>query len=48
MNWYTQVFDLLFANLDKEAAHKVWRKQLTETPSNKKRGGKKHDDDDDD
>lgn len=28
MNWYSEVFDLLFPNLDQEAARTVWQKAL--------------------
>lgn len=30
------MFDLLFARLDKDAAHHVWQKQLADTSSKKK------------
>ena len=30
------MFDLLFAKLDKDAAHHVWQKQLADTSSKKK------------
>lgn len=35
MSWYSDVFDILFAKLDKEAARHVWQKQLTDTSSKK-------------
>lgn len=28
MNWYSEVFDLLFPSLDNEAARTVWQKAL--------------------
>ncbi|TVY56737.1 Mitochondrial Lon protease-like protein, partial [Lachnellula suecica] len=38
--WYSDVFDLVFPNLDKEQANKLWKEQLT-----KKKGEKDEDDD---
>lgn len=35
VSWYSDVFNLLFAKLDKEAARHVWQKQLTDTSSKK-------------
>lgn len=35
MSWYSEVFDLLFADLDQDAARHVWQKALAE-PSDKK------------
>jgi len=35
VSWYSDVFDILFAKLDKEAARYVWQKQLTDTSSKK-------------
>lgn len=35
MGWYPEVFDILFADLDQEAARKVWQKALTK-PEGKK------------
>lgn len=29
MSWYSEVFDIMFANLDREAAKHVWKAQLT-------------------
>ncbi|KAF9893779.1 ATP-dependent Lon protease pim1 [Aspergillus nanangensis] len=43
VSWYSEVFDLLFADLDKKAAKDIWRKQLTET-SNKKKANEEDDD----
>lgn len=28
MNWYSEVFDLLFPSLDQEAARTIWQKAL--------------------
>lgn len=45
MSWYSEVFDLVFANLDKEAAKHIWKEQLAEPPSSSgKRSSKKKDD----
>ncbi|KAI5278946.1 ATP-dependent Lon protease pim1 [Ascosphaera aggregata] len=30
VSWYSEVFDLVFKDLDKEAAGKLWREQITE------------------
>ena len=32
VGWYSEVFDLLFTDLDKGAANHVWQKQLAEKP----------------
>ncbi|KAL5003459.1 Lon protease-like protein, mitochondrial [Aspergillus recurvatus] len=32
VSWYSEVFDILFADLDKDAANRVWQKQLSEEP----------------
>jgi len=42
--WYSDVFDLVFANLDKEKANTVWKKQLKKS---KKEDSKDEDSDDD-
>lgn len=39
VGWYSDVYDILFANLDKEVARNVWQKQLADTSSKKKTGG---------
>ncbi|KAI9934868.1 ATP-dependent Lon protease pim1 [Aspergillus wentii] len=44
--WYSEVFDILFANLDRDAANKVWSKALADT-SSKKKLKESHEDDDD-
>ncbi|KAL6232967.1 Lon protease-like protein, mitochondrial [Aspergillus navahoensis] len=35
VSWYSEVFDILFAELDKDAANRVWQKQLSEEPEKK-------------
>ncbi|KAL9003471.1 MAG: hypothetical protein Q9188_003672, partial [Gyalolechia gomerana] len=35
-NWYSDVFDLVFPDLDREAANHVWKEQLKETTSTPK------------
>lgn len=42
MNWYSEVSNILFANLDKDAANHVWQKQLE--GSNKKSSDREEDD----
>jgi Lon-like ATP-dependent protease len=32
VSWYSEVFDILFADLDKQAANSVWQKQLSKEP----------------
>lgn len=35
VSWYSEVFNILFAELDRDAASKIWEKQLAEkTPKN--------------
>jgi ATP-dependent Lon protease len=46
VNWYSDVFNIVFANLDREAANNAWKKQLTK-PSKSKKRKEEHDDDDD-
>uniref|UniRef100_A0A364L2K5 Lon protease homolog, mitochondrial n=1 Tax=Talaromyces amestolkiae TaxID=1196081 RepID=A0A364L2K5_TALAM len=46
VNWYSDVFNIVFADLDREAANNVWKKQLTK-PSKSKKRKEEHDDDDD-
>lgn len=41
--WYSDVFDLLFADLDKGTANQIWRKELAE-PTKKKANEDEHDD----
>lgn len=28
MNWYSDVFNIVFANLDRDAANNAWKEQL--------------------
>ncbi|KAL4893025.1 putative LON domain serine protease [Aspergillus ambiguus] len=42
-SWYSEVFDILFSGVDKNAANQIWKKQLAE-PSKK---SNKHDEEDD-
>ena len=37
VGWYPDVYEILFADLDKEAARNVWQKQLADTSSKKKK-----------
>ncbi|KAL3486382.1 Lon protease-like protein, mitochondrial [Aspergillus germanicus] len=46
VSWYSEVFDILFADLDKDAAKRVWQKELSEDPKKKKKSND-HDEDDD-
>ncbi|KAI9374050.1 Lon protease C-terminal proteolytic domain-containing protein [Aspergillus egyptiacus] len=46
VSWYSEVFDILFADLDKNAAGQVWQKQLSEDPTRKKKSSEAEEDDD--
>lgn len=46
MSWYSDVSDILFTDVDKDAANHVWQKQLSEDPKKKKKSND-HDEDDD-
>lgn len=46
VSWYSEVSDILFADVDKDAANHVWQKQLSEDPKKKKKSND-HDEDDD-
>ncbi|GAB1191199.1 Lon protease C-terminal proteolytic domain-containing protein [Aspergillus pseudonomiae] len=35
VSWYSEVFDLLFTGLDKDAANHIWQKELAEKSKNK-------------
>lgn len=37
MDWYSDVFDIIFPALDTEAANSVWEKQLKEPEKEKKK-----------
>ncbi|QKX60505.1 uncharacterized protein TRUGW13939_07650 [Talaromyces rugulosus] len=45
VNWYSDVFNIVFADLDKEAANNMWKSQLAK-PADADQQNKKHDDDD--
>jgi len=36
VSWYSEVFDLIFPNLDRELANTVWKKQLKKPKKEKK------------
>ncbi|OOO14826.1 ATP-dependent protease La [Aspergillus oryzae] len=44
VSWYSEVFDLLFTGLDKDAANLIWQKELAEKSKNK--SAKDNEDDD--
>jgi Lon-like ATP-dependent protease len=33
VSWYSEVFDLVFPGVDKEAANNLWKAQLTAPPA---------------
>ncbi|GAQ06582.1 lon protease homolog, mitochondrial [Aspergillus lentulus] len=37
VSWYSEVFNILFAELDRDAANKLWQKQLAGTPKKEPR-----------
>jgi Lon-like ATP-dependent protease len=37
VSWYSEVFNILFAELDRDAAKKLWQKQLAGTPKKEPR-----------
>jgi Lon-like ATP-dependent protease len=43
-SWYSEVFDILFADLDKNAANQMWKKQLKEAPKKSKESHEEEDD----
>ncbi|KAA8650678.1 endopeptidase La [Aspergillus tanneri] len=45
-NWYSEVFDIHFADLDKDAANQVWQKQLAKPPQTKSNNTKEDEGDD--
>lgn len=46
VSWYSEVFDLVFPGLDKEASNKLWEKELKgKKGDRKKKEYKKKDDD---
>ncbi|KAL4968597.1 endopeptidase La [Aspergillus stella-maris] len=44
VSWYSEVANILFADLDKGAAKHVWQKQLAEDPKKKKKSSEEDDD----
>lgn len=44
VGWYSDVFELLFANLDNKAARNMWKKQLADSSSRKKKADKSEED----
>ncbi|KAL8730666.1 MAG: hypothetical protein Q9181_004586 [Wetmoreana brouardii] len=47
VSWYHEVFDLVFQDLDREAANHIWKEQLKEPEKKKKRSEDKDESDDD-
>ncbi|PYH44272.1 endopeptidase La [Aspergillus saccharolyticus JOP 1030-1] len=43
VGWYSEVFDILFADLDKTAANHIWQKELTAQPKNKSEAASEED-----
>ena len=46
--WYDEVFELVFPGLDREAANKVWERELKGKKGDKKKHKKEHKKDDED
>lgn len=44
MAWYSDVFDILFAGLDRKAGNDLWKKELTDSSSEKKNGVQEEED----
>jgi Lon-like ATP-dependent protease len=42
VSWYSDVFDIVFTNMDREAANHVWEAQLTK-PANEEKHRKQED-----
>jgi Lon-like ATP-dependent protease len=47
VKWYSDVFDLVFPNLDKEKASSLWKDQLKKEKKDKKEKKRKEEDSDD-
>jgi len=47
VKWYQDVFDLVFPNLDKDKASKVWKDQLKKSKDKDSKKKKEEDEDDD-
>ena len=45
VEWYSQVFDLVFPDLDKEKAGKLWKEELKSKKGDRKRKEQKRKDD---
>jgi ATP-dependent Lon protease len=43
VNWYSDVFNIVFSDLDKEAANSIWKAQLTKPADANQRNN--HEDD---
>lgn len=48
VDWYSDIFDLVFPDVDHERVNKLWREQLKKSKEDKKKDRKKDDEDDDD
>ncbi|KAL4874602.1 ATP-dependent protease La [Aspergillus karnatakaensis] len=46
VSWYSEVYDILFVDLDKDAAKHVWQEQLSENPKKKKEANDHEEDED--
>lgn len=46
MSWYHEVFSLVFPNLDKDSANKLWEKELKDKKGDKKKREYKRKDND--
>jgi Lon-like ATP-dependent protease len=44
VSWYSEVFDLVFPDIDAELANNIWKEQLAEPPSAEKDKAEEHDD----
>ena len=40
VDWYSDVFDLVFPDVDADAANSLWKERLREPPERKDRGGR--------
>ena len=48
VDWYSDVFDIVFPNVEAKAVNHKWKKQLKEPERKKAKDEEKDDDDDDD
>lgn len=44
VSWYSEVFDLVFPDLDNDVANNIWKSQLAESPSANKSQEQEQDD----